>query len=190
MTKNNQESTHRLFFNTFLARLYDFVVKVEFFGKEQKIRRIFLNHIPKNSKRILDLATGTGTVAIEIKKKFQDAKVVGVDLSNMMLSIARKKALKQNIEISFLEENIEKTKFPSNSFDVITLSFALHELPIIGRTKVMKEAHRILKSNGVFILMDSVMPKSWLLKMFLILLKLGLLMVLFCKASESLRKLQ
>ena len=147
-----------------LAYLYDFSFKLITLGRDKKLRAIFLMHIPKKNRNILDMATGTGAVACIIKKYIPNASVIGIDLSNTMLSIAKAKAQRQNYEMSFLLENIERTNFKNSQFDAITLSFGLHELPLEHRKNIFKEAHRLLKKGGRFIIMDFNNPRNILLR--------------------------
>lgn len=161
---------YRKEFETWLPRFYDFLVKIETFGKDNKLRRIIAEHIIKQSNksvRILDLATGTGSVAIEIKKTLLDAEIIGVDLSDRMLYIARRKAQKQKVNIAFLKQNIEKTQFKQGYFDVVVISLGLHELPEENRIMVMKEVHRILKKGGRFIILELNRPENWFKRWFI-----------------------
>ena len=158
---------YRTIFESKLFKLYDFGFNLVFFGYGNKLRKLIAKVINKNNKPkyILDMATGTGSVAIELKKMFSDANVIGIDLSKIMLSVAEKKAKKKNIKIDFMLSDIEKTNFQKNKFDAVTISFALHELPEKDRYNVMKEAYRISKKQGVFAIMDFSLPKNIILKL-------------------------
>ncbi|MFH1439205.1 MAG: class I SAM-dependent methyltransferase [Candidatus Woesearchaeota archaeon] len=145
-------------FETLFPWFYDALVWIAFFGKEKKARRLISEKIPTKSKKILDLATGTGSVAIEIKKRYPDSSVIGVDLSGKMLNVALRKISKENIDISFLQQNIEKTDFNKDSFDAVTISFGLHEMPHKNRLNVMNEAYRILRKGGMFIILELNRP--------------------------------
>ena len=151
-------SYYRRGFDTFLARFYDFIFAVEAFGMAKQLRYIILSKIPRKSRKLLDMATGSGAVAIEIKKKLPQAEAIGIDLSKAMLSIAKKKAIKEGLNVKFLKRNIEHTGFRKDYFDGITVSFGLHEIPRKNRLNVMKEAYRITKKGGRFIIMDFSSP--------------------------------
>lgn len=152
-----------------LSKFYDIIFFITSLGLENKARKKILNFIQKKDKTILDLATGTGSSAIVIKNKFKNADIYGIDLSKEMLEIAKNKSKK----IKFSLQNIEKTNFKSNSFNIVTISFGLHEVPLKNRYNVMKEAYRLLKKNGKFIIFDFHTPNNTFLKLlFLLFIKL------------------
>ena len=153
-----------------LARFYDIIFLITSLGLENGARKKILDFISGKDKRILDLATGTGSSAVIIKNRFDNSKVYGVDLSENMLEIARKK----NKDIKFSLQNIEKTDFKPDSFDIVTISFGLHEIPLENRHKTMKEAHRLLKRNGKLIILDFYTPRNIFLKaLFLLFIKVA-----------------
>jgi len=159
-------------FNKPIAKLYDITLPLMMFGQEKRVKKEILKYLPKDPKNILDLACGTGTLALEIKKNYKNASVYGVDLSKIMLGKALQKARKNKLDINFSLQNIEKTNFKSNSFDVITISLALHELPLEIIENVIKETYRLLKKNGVFIILDLHKPKKGIVgKLFLYFIK-------------------
>ncbi|MBT5271731.1 class I SAM-dependent methyltransferase [Candidatus Woesearchaeota archaeon] len=147
-------------FEMLVPKLYDFVVNISFFGNAKKIRLKAIKQIPKNSKKIIDLATGTGELAILTKKLFPKSNIIGIDLSNGMLERAKKKAKNKKLNISFLRRNIEDTKFPSNNVDAVIIGLALHEIPEKPRIRVLKKAYKLLKKNKVFVIMDLNKPKN------------------------------
>jgi len=154
---------YRGVFENKIVELYDLAFLIITLGQVKKLRRAIVRAITNNPKEILDLATGTGGVAIEIKRRFPNANIVGIDLSNRMLEIAKRKAKRENRNIKFIQRNIEKTSF-QNKFDAVTISFAFHELPEKNRRNVIKEAYKLLKNNGIFVLMDYSMSKNLFLK--------------------------
>lgn len=157
---------YRNLFDNKLVSLYDLSIFFVTLGQEKKLRKAIANAITNNPHEILDLATGTGSVAIELKSSFPNANVIGIDLSKRMLEIAQKKSKQYNLKIKFIVKNIEKTGFANSKFDAVTISFALHELPQEYRQNVMKEAYRILRKKGIFILMDFSKPRNFLSRAF------------------------
>jgi len=96
--------------------------------------------------RVLDVATGTGIVAIEaVEKVGNDGKVVGIDISTGPLAIAKRTAGNTN-NLQFLEMDAEDLKFPDGSFDVVLSEFALMFFP--DSQRALREMKRILVKNG------------------------------------------
>ncbi|MEM2759694.1 MAG: methyltransferase domain-containing protein [Nitrososphaerales archaeon] len=99
----------------------------------------------RKGDRVLDIATGTGVVAMEaLRKVGRDGKVIGVDISPGPLEIARREARASNVE--FLEMDAEDLKFPDQSFDVAVCQFALFFFPDTQRA--LSEMKRVLVKNG------------------------------------------
>jgi len=96
--------------------------------------------------RVLDIATGTGIVAIEaVKKVGNDGRVVGIDISTGPLAIAKRTASNTN-NLQFLEMDAEDLKFPDGSFDVVLSEFGLMFFP--DSQKALKEMKRVLVKHG------------------------------------------
>jgi ubiquinone/menaquinone biosynthesis C-methylase UbiE len=96
--------------------------------------------------RVLDVATGTGIVAVEaVKKVGNNGKVVGIDISTGPLAIARRTAGKTS-NLQFLEMDAEDLKFPDRSFDVVLSEFALMFFP--DSQKALREMKRVLVNDG------------------------------------------
>lgn len=96
--------------------------------------------------RVLDVATGTGIVAIEaVKKVGNDGRVVGIDISTGPLAIAKRIASNIN-NLQFLEMDAEVLNFPDGSFDVVLSEFGLMFFP--DSQKALREMKRVLIRNG------------------------------------------
>jgi demethylmenaquinone methyltransferase/2-methoxy-6-polyprenyl-1,4-benzoquinol methylase len=112
--------------------------------------------------RVLDVATGTGEQALSFAMRA--AEVVGVDLSDAMLDIARRKNQLPNI--TFQQADAVALPFPDESFDVACISFALHEMPRSIRHRALREMRRVVRPGGRIVVVDWGLPKrqfsSWL----------------------------
>jgi demethylmenaquinone methyltransferase/2-methoxy-6-polyprenyl-1,4-benzoquinol methylase len=112
--------------------------------------------------RLLDLATGTGSQAFAFAE--QAGEVVGIDLSEAMLRVARRKNRFSNV--SFLRADATELPFADESFDAACVSFALHEMPASIRDRVVREMARVTKVRGVAVVVDYALPRnrvaSWL----------------------------
>lgn len=106
--------------------------------------------------KILDVASGTGKQAFAFAKKGYD--VTGVDLSEDMLRVAKRNNKYQNIKFEIADATC--LRFENNSFDVSSISFALHDMPLAIREKVLKEMVRVTKQDGAIIVVDYALPQN------------------------------
>lgn len=123
------------------------------------IRKKIVQQIDANYKTVLDVATGTGSLAIELSNSA--AKVVGIDLSSKMLEVAEKK--RKNNNLTFLQMDASKTNFKDEEFDIVTISLGLHDMPPDVRSLVLNEIKRVLKKDGKLYILEHDLPKDKLL---------------------------
>lgn len=109
------------------------------------------------AQKILDVATGTGTLANELAKLGHD--VVGVDLSSSMVTVARDNYAK-NANLHFQQVDATRLPFKSNEFDASAISFALHDMPHDIEIKVLAEMKRVTKADGHILVVDYSEPKN------------------------------
>ncbi len=142
-----------IFFNK-TALSYDKIVNRITFGKDKDWKKEILKKIPQ-SESILDLACGTGILTRQISEKFPSAKIVGVDMTESYLEIAKKKlALHQNI--SFVKQDAEKLNL-NYKFECITSSY----LPKYCKPEILINSCLYhLKPGGKIILHDFTYPKN------------------------------
>jgi demethylmenaquinone methyltransferase/2-methoxy-6-polyprenyl-1,4-benzoquinol methylase len=110
----------------------------------------------KSGSKILDVATGTGKQAFAFAKKGYD--VIGIDLSEAMLKIANRKNKYANVKFEVADAT--NLPFKNNSFDVLCVSFALHDMPLNIREKVLKEMVRVTKPEGMIVIVDYALPEN------------------------------
>ncbi len=120
------------------------------------VRNQITKEINPINKSVLDVATGTGSLAIDLSKSAE--KVVGIDLSSKMLDVAEKK--RKNDNLSFLLMDASCMKFNDEEFDVVTISLGLHDMPLDIRTLVLKEVKRVLKRNGKLYILEYDLPQN------------------------------
>jgi len=123
------------------------------------VRKKIIQEINPINKSILDVATGTGSLAIELSNSAE--KVVGIDLSSKMLDIAEKK--RRNDNLTFLQMDACRMKFDDEEFDLVTISLGLHDMPLEIRTLVLEEVKRVLKKDGKLFILEYDLPKNNLL---------------------------
>ena len=104
--------------------------------------------------KVLDIGTGSGTLAIGLCKEIPNISVTGLDISNLILTFAQENVEKNNLSsrVTFIEGNAEDMPFEDNTFDLIVSSNTLHliENPL----KMFNEMGRVLKDEGKFFISD------------------------------------
>lgn len=109
----------------------------------------------KGSK-VLDVATGTGGQALAFARRGYDT--TGVDMSEDMLRIARRKNRYANAR--FEPADATRLRFEDAAFDICTISFALHDMPVFIRERVLEEMVRVTKPEGVILIVDYALPRN------------------------------
>lgn len=114
-------------------------------------------------KYILDVATGTGDFAIAAAK-LKPKKIVGFDLSEQMISVGRTKVKRLGLEklIEFQKGDSEAMPFPDNQFNAITVAFGVRNFENLENG--LKEFRRVLKDDGVVIILEFSKPKYFPMK--------------------------
>lgn len=133
---------------SFITRIYDPI----FYLALQPIRIAVMNELLKyQEKVILDLCCGTGN-QLKLLSKHGFKNLYGLDRSDSMLEMVRR----SDPLIKIYNENATKTSFNHASFDVVIISFALHEKDRNTQQALVDEAHRIIKTDGVMLVVDYV----------------------------------
>jgi len=104
---------------------------------------------------ILDIGCSIGISTEYTKKYFTNAtNIVGVDLSPYFISMAEYRAQILNNNIKYIHANAENIPLENNTFDLILCTFIFHEVPLIPTDKIIQEAIRLLKKDGVLAIID------------------------------------
>jgi len=137
---------------------YDGLNRVISFGIDVKWRKKVLQIVAKkNPKTILDIATGTGDLGI-LMAKTNAKKIIGLDISSGMLAVGKKKISDKKLDhiIEMILGDSENIPFPDNHFDAITVSFGIRNFETLE--KGLSEILRVLKPNGVFVILETSVP--------------------------------
>ena len=114
--------------------------------------------------RVLDLGCGTGSLSVAFAERLDGAaSIYGVDISDEQLGHAQAKTKGHRGEFRFLPYSMDDLQFPDGFFDAVITSMALHETPPTVRCGAIRETARVLKRNGLFVLVDWSRPKAGLL---------------------------
>lgn len=143
---------------------YDGLNRVISFGIDVKWRKKVIQLIGANKpKKILDIATGTGDLAIMMSDLDAD-KIVGLDISVGMLEVGKQKiaAKKLSHKIDMVHGDSENIPFEDNYFDAITVSFGVRNFENLD--KGLQEISRVLKPGGLFVVLETAVPTNPLYK--------------------------
>ncbi|MEP6711940.1 MAG: bifunctional demethylmenaquinone methyltransferase/2-methoxy-6-polyprenyl-1,4-benzoquinol methylase UbiE [Ferruginibacter sp.] len=153
-------------FNDIACR-YDFLNRVLSGGIDIRWRRKALAYLKQlNPKKILDVATGTADVAIMASGLLKPDKIIGIDISEGMLDIGRKKVKKLHLEntIQLLNGDSETINFETGSFDAVTVAFGVRNFQHLE--KGLAEILRVLKPGGKLVVLEFSQPSSPFVKSF------------------------
>jgi demethylmenaquinone methyltransferase/2-methoxy-6-polyprenyl-1,4-benzoquinol methylase len=148
-----------------IAGSYDFLNHTLSLGIDKRWRRKALRILSSCSPdSILDVATGTGDLAIEAGKIVGPRKIVGIDIAEEMLVIGKKKisALGLDSKIELIHGDAEHIPFNENSFDAVMVAFGVRNFENLE--KGLKEIRRVLKPQGYFMVLEFSMPSGFPVK--------------------------
>lgn len=145
-----------------ISSTYDKVNRILSLGMDQRWRRKVASHLPnRKNLAILDLATGTADQLIALFESPASIKsAVGIDLAKEMLLIGQKKIKQKNYDkkIKLMEADAQKLPFKPSSFDATTFSFGIRN--VSSPLTSLKEIHRVLKPNGVSLILEFALPSA------------------------------
>lgn len=153
-----------------VADKYDLMNDLMSFGMHRLWKDEFIRQIPNLNSNILDVASGSGDIALKLAKKAKDRgnniSLTLSDINEEMLRQAKKKSIDLNLfqNLKFTVASAEELPFPDNSFDYYTIAFGIRNVPDIN--KALKEAYRVLKPMGKFICLEFSKVKESLLQDF------------------------
>ena len=155
--QSKKEQVKQMFDN--ISGEYDSLNRVISFGIDVKWRKKVVQLVADtNPDSVLDIATGTGDLIINLAKNTKASKLIGLDISEGMLSVGRKKITASGLEkrIEMVQADSENMPFEDNSFDAITVAFGVRNFEHLE--KGLGEILRILKPGGVFIILETSVP--------------------------------
>jgi len=163
-TLSKKGQVEKMFDN--ISKEYDILNRVISFGIDiswrKKIVRILKS---KNPSTILDVATGTGDLAIELVKT-NAKKIIGLDISKGMLDVGINKINHKNLNntIEMVIGDSENLKYDDNFFDAVTVSFGVRNFESLDSG--LREIYRVLKTNGSLVILETSNPTKFPFKQF------------------------
>lgn len=146
-----------------IAKSYDFLNHTLSFGMDFYWRKKAISKLTNNPKRILDVATGTADFAIAATK-LKKADIIGIDISENMLEIGKKKVQSKGLEnkIKLQLADCENLPFENDCFDAITAGFGVRNFENLK--KGLSQMWRVLNKNGIVVILEPSKPKLFLIK--------------------------
>ncbi len=143
-----------------ISKKYDFLNHLLSFGQDiywrKKVAYLVSLYSPG---KVIDLACGTGDLAIEINKKIKK-NIFGLDFCYEMLEIGKRKTN----NVIFINGDAVNLPIKDEIFDIVTIGFGIRNIP--KRDKALKEFYRILKYNGVLIILEFSIPENFLFRFY------------------------
>lgn len=153
----------RAMFND-ISPKYDFLNHFLSFGIDRLWRKKLVKLLRQSKpSEILDVATGTGDLAMAVAK-INPRKIIGIDISEQMLDVGRAKLIKANPGnlISFQQADAEQIPFPDNSFDAITVAFGVRNFENLELG--ISEMRRVLRPGGWIYILEFSHPQVFPMK--------------------------
>lgn len=150
-----------------IAPAYDKLNHTLSMGIDRSWRRRAIKYLrPFRPRRMMDVATGTGDFAIALARKIDGCRVDGVDLSDGMMEIGRKKVEKAGLadRISFAKGDCLHLPYPDNTFDAVTVAFGVRNFENLKRGYA--EMARVLRPGGQLCVVELAVPESPLVRPF------------------------
>lgn len=162
--QSKKEQVEQMFDN--IAPTYDKLNHIMSLNIDRMWRRRVMRIVRRaKAHKIMDVATGTGDLAIAMAKRVDRTQILGVDLSEEMLAVARRKIEKQGLEERIMLEKGDAENLSmvaSESIDAITVAFGVRNFEHIERG--LSELYRTLKPGGKLVVLEFSMPKNRLVR--------------------------
>jgi ubiquinone/menaquinone biosynthesis C-methylase UbiE len=146
-----------------LTRIYDPVVALT--SREGAFKRRLMEHARvKDGEAVLDVACGTGTLAIDIKQENPKAKVAALDGDRQILAQARAKAKEAGVKIEFQRGLSNELPYDGRSFDCVVSTLFFHHLTDEAKADTAEEIRRVLRLGGRVLIADWGRPQDPLMR--------------------------
>ncbi|MDB1135519.1 class I SAM-dependent methyltransferase [Candidatus Anaplasma sp. TIGMIC] len=146
-----QDFVNRVFSS--VAERYDMMNDIMSFGLHRLWKNELCKFVSNGTGSLLDVAGGTGDIAMRVLEKHRNLKVTVCDISTDMLSVGRRKSIDSGyIEIDWVCASGERLPFADSTFDYYTIAFGIRNIP--DRSTALREAYRVLKPCGRFLCLE------------------------------------
>ncbi len=148
-----------------ISKEYDGLNRIITFGVDIKWRKRLIRIVADTQpETILDIASGTGDLAIMAAKSTQAKEIIGADISEGMLAIGEDKIKKEGLEsrVTMQIADSENLPYEDNYFDAVTVAFGVRNFENLD--KGIQEIYRVLKPNAVFVVLETSIPSTPIIK--------------------------
>jgi len=128
-------------------------------GQDPAWRRFLVARIPDDALNVLDVATGTAAVALELARRAPERHVVGIDQSTEMLAVGRERIARAGLEgrIELRDGRAEQLPFADGEFDALTFTYLLRYVD--DPTATLRELARVVRSGGTLAMLEFGLPR-------------------------------
>ncbi|MFN0083709.1 MAG: bifunctional demethylmenaquinone methyltransferase/2-methoxy-6-polyprenyl-1,4-benzoquinol methylase UbiE [Ferruginibacter sp.] len=150
-----------------IAHRYDFLNRFLSAGIDVRWRKKAIGYLKElHPKTVLDVATGTADVALMTEKILKPAAITGIDISDGMLEIGRRKIKEKGLDavIQLYNGDSADIKYSDNSFDAVTVAFGVRNFQQLE--KGLSEILRVLRPGGKLVVLEFSRPKKLIIKGF------------------------
>jgi demethylmenaquinone methyltransferase/2-methoxy-6-polyprenyl-1,4-benzoquinol methylase len=143
-----------------LGPTYDRYARLLSFGQDPRWRSFLVSQIPPEARRVLDVASGTAAVAIELVRASPERTVVGVDQSPEMLAAGRARVEHAGLgdRIELRESRAEDLPFPDGEFDAVSFTYLLRYVDDVPAT--LRELARVVRPGGTLAMLEFGLPRG------------------------------
>ena len=143
-----------------LGPTYDRYARLLSFGQDPRWRSFLVSRIPADARRVLDVASGTAAVAIELARADRARTVVGVDQSPEMLAAGREQVARAGLSdrIELREARAEALPFADAEFDALTFTYLLRYVDEVPAT--LRELARVVRPGGRLAMLEFGLPRG------------------------------
>ena len=143
-----------------LGPTYDRYARLLSFGQDPRWRSFLVSRIPASATRVLDVASGTAAVAIELARRAPTREVLGIDQSTEMLDAGRARIAAAGLEgqIALREGRAESLPFGASEFDALTFTYLLRYVDDPAAT--MQELARVVRPGGTVAMLEFGVPRG------------------------------
>ena len=161
--KTKKEEVQQMFDN--IAPTYDKLTHILSLSIDKMWRRRVVRKVRRmKPEKIMDLATGTGDLAIKMAKAMPKSKIMGVDLSEKMLAVAAEKVRRKGLDdhIALYQGDAENLDVTDGVLDVVTVAFGVRNFGNLEQG--LSEIMRSLRSGGHIVVLEFSTPRNWFVR--------------------------